>query len=328
MKLQVLLLLLCIGTSFSLLPTFQRNRGYASSRSLSAESIGKTFRKFQTSSTALHLAGDGGGGKNLVAEVNGANLCYDFYKATSPVGPPVVYLPGLIRQKTDAKSINLQQWCKRTGLSYFCSDYVGVGRSTGKFTDGSVGRWADDTIALIDTALKPKDGKVVLVGHGVGSWIAFIIAKKRPDLVSGIVGMAADPDFTEELLWKRLPEDVKNKIMTEGVADIVWGKEKYPISRNLIEDGRKNLLLKGGAGSIPVTCPVRLIHGLLDEEVPHTLALQLVDNVASSDASVVLLKQSTHSMDTEQDFKTMRSMILEVLTAFKGDFDLRSPGSG
>ena len=82
----------------------------------------------------------------------------------------------------------------------------------------------------------------------MGAWISFIIASKRPDLIRGVVGIAADPDFTEELLWKTLSEEVKNKIMTEGVAEIQWGANKYPISRNLIEDGRKNLLLTGGKG--------------------------------------------------------------------------------
>ena len=106
----------------------------------------------------------------------------------------------------------------------------------------------------------PKcQGKVVLVGQGVGAWISIVVARLRPDLVSGIVGMSSDPDFTEELLWKNLSDDVKEKIMSEGEAVITWGSEKYPISRKLIEDGRENLLLTGEPGSIPVKCPVRLV---------------------------------------------------------------------
>jgi pimeloyl-ACP methyl ester carboxylesterase len=141
--------------------------------------------------------------------------------------------------------------------------------------------------------------------------------------------MAADPDFTEELLWKKLSEDIKTKIMTEGVATIDWGKEKYPISKNLIEDGRKNLLLGGGPGSLNIFCPVRLIHSLNDEEVPYKLALQLVENIQGTDASVTLLKNSRHSMESESDIKLMRSMISEVIEAYQqGGYDLRSPGSG
>ena len=101
---------------------------------------------------------------------------------------------------------------------------------------------------MIENLLGQKQGKTILVGHGVGAWISFIIASRRPDLVRGVVGIAADPDFTEELLWKGLSEEVKNTIMTEGSALIKWGGSKYPISKKLIEDGRLNLLLPGGEG--------------------------------------------------------------------------------
>jgi hypothetical protein len=114
----------------------------------------------------------------------------------------------------------------------------------------------------------------------------------------------------------------------DGVTEISWGNDKYPISRNLIEDGKKNLLLTGGPGSLGITCPVRLIHAIADEEVPYTLALKLVENVRSTDASVVLLKSETHALESEAALKTMRSMVTEVLTAYTGSFDLTSPGSG
>ena len=138
--------------------------------------------------------------------------------------------------------------------------------------------------------------------------------------------MAADPDFTEELLWKKLPQDIKDKIMNEGVAEIEWGDAKYPISRNLIEDGKQNLLL---GEPIPLYCPVRLIHSITDEEVPYELALKLVNNCMGDDASLTLLKGSFHSMEAERDMTTMRSKIIEVIEAYKdGGYDLRSPGSG
>jgi pimeloyl-ACP methyl ester carboxylesterase len=245
---------------------------------------------------------------------------------------PVLYLPSLTRPKNEAKSSNLQAWCRKNDHSFLCADYYGVGRSSGKFTDGSVGRWAQDTITLIQEVLKPSSGKpqdkVVLVGHGVGAWISFVVAMKRPDLVSGIVGLAADPDFTEELLWKTLSVDIKDKIMREGVADVQWGRATYPISRELIEDGRKHLLLSAAPNSLPIRCPVRLIHSITDEEVPFSLALKLVENCASSDASVTLVKGSSNSMEGLHDMTAMRHMVQEVMDAFKGDYDLRSPGSG
>jgi pimeloyl-ACP methyl ester carboxylesterase len=189
-------------------------------------------------------------GRDLNIEVEeGVNICYDAIKEEKPDGPPVLYLPGLLSPKSEGKSINLRAFCKKQGYSFLCADYYGTGKSSGNFVDGTISRWTQDTIFLIEKLLL-RQGQVVLVGHGVGTWIAFLVASQRPDLVSGIVGLAADPDFTEELLWKTLSDDVKNTIMTDGVCEIKWGKDKYLISRNLIEDGRKNLLLTGGKGKI------------------------------------------------------------------------------
>ena len=194
------------------------------------------------------------GGRNLKLEVEGGMISYDCYQSSSSSAnrPLIVYLPGLERTRNEAKSINLQSLCKREDFTFLGADYFGVGRSEGKFLDGSVGRWTDDTISLIDSVRKKlgavSKSKAILVGHGMGAWISILIAKKRPDLVSGIVGLSADPDFTEELLWKNLSDEIKKKIMDEGSCEITWGKEKYPISRNLIEDGRQNLLLAGGPG--------------------------------------------------------------------------------
>eukprot|EP01035_Chromulina_nebulosa_P018941 gene18941-24749_t len=266
-------------------------------------------------------------GRNLVINIENNDISYDIARGSANK-PAIMFLPGLIRQKDDAKSITLKSICKKLGLTFLCADYLGVGKSSGKFEDGSISRWTSDTIAIISELITSNEKKVVLVGHGLGAWVSLIVARERPDIVAGIIGLAADPDFTEELLWKKLSDEVKEKILNEGVYEITWGHEKYPITRNLIEDGRKNLLLNGAPGSVNVRCPVRLIHGLSDEEVPYQLAVQLVDNLASSDASVVLLKKSTHSMDREADFKTMRSMIIEVIDAAYGGYDLTSPGSG
>ena len=185
-------------------------------------------------------------------EIDGNTVCYDVIKASPHFGPPILYLPGLIRPKSEGKSVNLRSFCKKNGFSFLSADYFGTGKSTGDIIDGTVSKWTSDTIFMIENLLGQKQGKTVLVGHGVGAWISFLIASKRPDLVRGVVGIAADPDFTEELLWKTLPEEVKNKIMTEGSADIQWGANKYPISRNLIVDGRNNLLLTGGKGDISI----------------------------------------------------------------------------
>ena len=256
--------------------------------------------RFNSKSSSLNS-----GIRNL-KQVEGGEISYDYYEGGVDSSPTILYLPCLNRPKNEDKASNLVAWCRRSDYSFICADYYGVGRSSGTFEDGTVGRWARDTITLIESVIKKK---VVLVGHGVGAWVSFIIASKKPDLVSGIVGLSADPDFTEELLWKNLDDNVKEKIMSDGLHEITWGNTKYPISRKLIEDGRENLLLGGVANSYPVTCPVRLIHSISDEEVNYSYALKLVENIQSKDAVVTLLKDSNHSMEDDIDMRTMRNCI-------------------
>lgn len=153
-----------------------------------------------------------------------------------------MYLPCLFYPKNNAKATNLENWAKRNQHTFVCADYYGVARSSGDFASGTVSRWTSDTIFLIERLI--TKGPVVLVGSGVGGWIGLLVAQKRPDLVCGLVTMAADPDFTEDLLWKNLSEEEKDLIIKNGVHEITWGVTRYAISRSLIEDGRNNLVLR------------------------------------------------------------------------------------
>ena len=143
--------------------------------------------------------------------------------------------------------------------------------------------------------------------------------------VGGVVGLAADPDFTEDLLLKRLKPDVIERIM-DGMELIKWGDCSYPISRKLIEDARDHLLLKGPDGGLDVQCPVRLLHGLEDEEVPYTTAVRLANRIKTEDVTVSLSK-SGHYMDDIDDFKRTRLAIQDCLESIFV-LDLRSPSSG
>ena len=130
------------------------------------------------------------------------------------------------------------------------ADYHGVGRSKGNIEEACLSKWLADTKQLIETVASPNDHRrVVLVGAGVGGWIAVRLAQTDPELVGGVVGLAADPDFTEDLLLKRLKPDVIERIM-DGMELIKWGDCSYPISRKLIEDARDHLLLQGPDGGL------------------------------------------------------------------------------
>ena len=270
-----------------------------------------------------------GTNRNVEVEIDGNRICFDFYRGAQDK-PGVVFLQSLSSSKNSAVSAALELWCRKQGRSYLCADYYGCGRSSGDFSEGTVSLWARQAAALIRYLLgeqSKSNAPPVLVGAGVGGWLALLIASARPELTSGIVGLAADPDFTEDLLMANLTEEQKKQIMEQGSQDIRWGNRWYPISRALIEDGRRNLLLRGGAGSIPVTCPVRLIHSVDDEEVPFETALKIAEVVRSDDVCCSLVKRSTHMLDEDEDFRRMKAAVEDVWSCYLA-YDLTSPGSG
>ena len=238
----------------------------------------------------------------------------------------IVFLPSLALPKVNAMSSSLRTWCRKNKYSFVVADYHGVGRSKGDIEEACLSKWLADTKQLIETVASPNDHRrVVLVGAGVGGWIAVRLAQTDPELVGGVVGLAADPDFTEDLLLKRLKPDVIERIM-DGMELIKWGDCSYPISRKLIEDARDHLLLKGPDGGLDVQCPVRLLHGLEDEEVPYTTAVRLANRIKTEDVTVSLSK-SGHYMDDIDDFKRTRLAIQDCLESIFV-LDLRSPSSG
>ena len=237
-----------------------------------------------------------------------------------------MFLPSLALPKVNAMSSSLRTWCRKNKYSFVVADYHGVGRSKGDIEEACLSKWLADTKQLIETVASPNDHRrVVLVGAGVGGWIAVRLAQTDPELVGGVVGLAADPDFTEDLLLKRLKPDVIERIM-DGMELIKWGDCSYPISRKLIEDARDHLLLKGPDGGLDVQCPVRLLHGLEDEEVPYTTAVRLANRIKTEDVTVSLSK-SGHYMDDIDDFKRTRLAIQDCLESIFV-LDLRSPSSG
>jgi len=259
-------------------------------------------------------------GRNFkMPTTDGHEVCFDMWVGEKT--PSILYLPCLNKAKNNAKSSNLESWCRQNGHTFICADYFGVARSSGDFVDGTVGRWTEDTIRVIENLASGR--KVVLVGAGVGGWVMLLVAKRRPDLV---VGLAADPDFTEDLLWQQLSEETKEKIMDDGVHEIAWGDSQYTISRSLIEDGRDNLLLSG-TEKLVVDCPIRLIHGMSDTEVPPETVFRIADLATTPDVSITLVKDGTHFLDSENDFKRMREAVREVVESYY-EVDLSSPGSG
>ncbi len=209
---------------------------------------------------------------------------------------------------TGTKATALDAYCRAEGRAYTRFDYLGHGASSGDFAQGTIGRWADDAIAVIDAATQ---GPLVLVGSSMGGWIMLLAALARSARVCGLVGIAAAPDFTEDLFWNTFDEEARETLMRDGVVQRPsdYADEPYTITRELIEDGRQHLVLRR---PIPLTCPVRLLHGLEDADVPWRTALSLAETLESDDVEVTLVKRGTHTLSEPADLERLWRAVSEV----------------
>lgn len=244
-------------------------------------------------------------------EIDQAKIFYDFLPGD---GPTIFFLPALNHTRHGAKANAIKTWCRRQGRSFLVADYFGMGKSDGEYKDATITRWATDAVKLMDYVKKEKAvEKFTMIGAGVGGWVMLHSAQMKPDSVLGLVGVAADPDFTETLVWPALDEETKAKVMSEGIAEISWGGKPYTISKALIEDGRKMQLLNKGPNSLKIDCPVRLIQGLGDEEIPPERALELSDAISGRDVIITYVKYGKHGLDDfEDDFRRIFYFIEDI----------------
>ena len=223
--------------------------------------------------------------------------------------PGVVFCGGFVSDMTGTKANHFEAVCRQRGQAYIRFDYFGHGQSSGRFEDGTIGRWAEDTIAVLDAA---TEGPQILVGSSMGGWIAVLAALARPERVAGLIGIAAAPDFTEELIWQQMDEEARATLTRDGI----WSRpthyneeEPHRIAMDLIEEGRRHLVLNG---PIAIDCPVRLFHALDDPDVPWTQSLRLTERLTAADVQLTLIKQAGHRLSRDQDLALVTDAIAEL----------------
>jgi pimeloyl-ACP methyl ester carboxylesterase len=222
--------------------------------------------------------------------------------------PTVVFLPGYRSDMTGDKANALAAHCAATGQALLRLDYSGHGKSGGRFEDGTIGRWAEDALAVIRAQ---TSGPLVVVGSSMGGWIALLTSRLLGPRVAGLIGIAAAPDFTELLMWDAMSPGERSELMEHGVLTVPsqYG-DPYPITRALIEDGRDQLLL---GEPIRLDCKVRLLHGQRDPDVPWETALRIAEQVTSDDVRVVLVKDGDHRLSRPADLSLLCATLGEVL---------------
>jgi len=228
-------------------------------------------------------------------------------------GPPVVWFGGFRSDMRGTKAGTLDAWAERTGRALVRFDYSGHGESEGAFEDGTLSRWLEEALAVLTMQVRENP---ILVGSSLGGWVALLatraLAAPRPDLAPvGLVLIAPAVDFTETLMWDRFPDDVRRAVLETGAYHhpSPYGDGSYPITRDLIEDGRLHLLF---GSSIRTGCPVHILQGMDDPDVPWQHALRLVEHLPGDNVSLTLIKDGDHRLSRPEDLDKLIAAVESI----------------
>jgi pimeloyl-ACP methyl ester carboxylesterase len=228
--------------------------------------------------------------------------------------PGLFWLGGFASDMKGTKAAALDAWAAEQGRGCVRFDYSGHGESGGAFVDGTIGRWAEESLAVFEQVC---DGPQIVVGSSMGGWMALLLARalaKRREAgratLAGMILIAPAPDFTEELMWKAFSPEIKAEIETTGI----WRRpseygDAYPITRQLIEDGRKHLVL---GSSIDTHCPVRILQGAQDPDVPWQHAFELTHRLPSEDVVLTMIQDGDHRLSRPQDIARLLATVAEL----------------
>lgn len=227
--------------------------------------------------------------------------------------PGVVWLGGFKSDMLSTKAERIAQWARDSGRAFLRFDYSGHGESGGDFADGTIGVWTKQSLAMI---LDLTEGPQILVGSSMGGWIALLVAREiaARNLASRLAGMvliAPAVDFTEELIWRQLPPAARLQIETTGrwLRPSAYAPEPYPITRALIEDGRRHLLF---GETIRSYCPVHVLQGMNDPDVPWKQALKLIEHFGGDPIALTLIKDGDHRLSRDEDIAQLLTAIANI----------------
>lgn len=226
-------------------------------------------------------------------------------------GPPVVWLGGFRSDMTATKATALDAWAAETGRKLIRFDYAAHGASGGTFTDCTISSWLEDAQAVLAAYATEAP---ILVGSSMGGWIACLAARDRAargQTTAGLVLIAPALDFTEELIWNRLSEAARAMLIRDGVLrkPSDYAPEPDPIARALIDDGRRHCML---GGPVDPACPVHILQGMRDTDVPYTHALKILDRLPAEGTVLTLIADGDHRLSRPQDIARLVTAVAEV----------------
>ena len=246
-----------------------------------------------------------------IARADGERIAY--YIDGDAGQSEVLWCGGFSSEMTGAKASTIADWGRERGRRVVRFDYFGHGQSSGAFRDGTIGRWKEDALFVQEKFLQSRH---ILVGSSMGGWISLMLALQHPERVAGLLLLAPAPDFTERLLWNEFSPEEKRQCKEEGFLHLGDPEneedEDYVVTWKQIEEARNHLL---PSGMLPVSCPVRIIHGMEDDVVPWRHSLELIERLETRDSALTLVRDSDHRLSEPSDLSRIQETLEELLQA-------------
>jgi pimeloyl-ACP methyl ester carboxylesterase len=243
---------------------------------------------------------------SLLARDSETTIAYHYTPGKSP---GVVFLSGFMSDMTGSKALKVEAFCQAWGQAFLRFDYTGHGESSGSFVEGTIGQWADDAVFAIENV---TEGPQILIGSSMGGWIMLLAALQLRERVAGLLGIAPAPDFTEDLVPNGLSAEQMATLERDGVVNVYsdYGPDPTPFTKALLDEGRNHLLLRR---QIPLDCPVRIIHGMKDPDVPWQTSLRLCQMLRTEDMEITFVKDGDHRLSGEADLDRLCSVLESLL---------------
>jgi len=220
----------------------------------------------------------------------------------------IVFLHGFMSDLEGKKPKNFINYCKKKNLGFLGLEYSGHGKSSGKFLKGNISKWSNEVKFVIKKVVKNYD--FILVGSSMGSWLALNQFKYFEKRIKGFLGIGSAPEFLERLMWNKFSKKIKNKIITEGIYEIKHGDYEYPITYQLIKDGRKNKVLKK---KIVLKIPITMFHGKKDEVVPVIYSKKILQIFSKAKKKLVIIKNGNHSLSNKKNLKNITNELDKIV---------------
>jgi uncharacterized protein len=224
---------------------------------------------------------------------------YFFDKKNSEI--TVVFFHGFMSDMIGAKPTSIQKFCKKQKLNFLKFEYSGHGKSSGKFIDGNISKWTQEAKQLIKSKTR-KSKKLIFIGSSMGAWIALNLLSIFKKKIIGFIGIASAPDFLERLMWNKFDNKIKNKILKNNLYYLEYGGFTYPLTKQLIFDGRKNKFFNK---KNYLNYNITLLHGLQDKVVPLIFSKKILKKFKKSKKKLIKIKNGNHSLSRKSDLKKL-----------------------